>query len=200
MRRLVYDALPLFTEIDRRLRGGERVVSFPCDLPPGCAPTRGKIYFFRQGNGVVVGICDCENRKTVRYDGDNRDLKYLVTHQAIFYDNIYQIFNLFYRMDAVYSTTGNFLTYYIDGHGYYTDGKYRFELAKVGGSWRAYILQMPSLNDRPSSSSATHRLTGEDGRKYVCVQGNVPTKERMAQIAKKWANCLQHYIKTGEHF
>ena len=198
MRKLVYDALPLFTETERRLRNGERIVTYECELPD-CIPNRGKIYFHLQSEGIVVGVCDMNNQKVVRYNGDNRDLKYLVKHQAICFDNILQIYNMFFRMDAIYSSSDNIMTYYIDGYGYYKNGKYKFEFIKKNGSWRAYILEMPDFEGRDTSCSITHRLTDGD-RKYVCVRDSVPTKERMKEIAKFWANKEQNYIKTGERF
>lgn len=198
MRKFVYNALQLFMDTDRRLQRGERIVTYLCDLPD-CTPREGKIYFFRQHDGIVVGVCDKNNQKNVHYHGDNRDLKYLVSHQAIVFDNVYQIFNMFYRMDAVYTTSGNRLTYYVDGYGYYRDGKYSFEIVKKDGSWRAYILRMPDLNGRDASSAATHRLS-DGSRKYICVQGAVGTKERMIEIAKVWAVNIQNYINTGRRF
>ena len=198
MRKLVYNAMPLFTEIYARLEAGERVVSIICDLPD-CNKRQGKIYFYKSGTGVVVGICSLDNKKDIVYHKDNRDLAYLVKHQAILYDNIWQVMNLFFRMDAIYTSDAYHLTYYVDGYGYWYNGKYRFEFVKCDGGWRAYSLEMPSLEGRDGACSITHRLSDGD-RKYICVQGQVPTREMMCKIAKVWATKVQNYIKTGQRF
>ncbi len=199
MRQLVYDARLTFLNIRTRLMEGENIVVFECDLPD-CTPSRGKIYFHRQEEKFVVGICTLDNQKTVTYNGTNRDMKFLVKHQAIAYDKIMQIFNFFYRLDAIYSTGGSFFTYYIKGTGYYKNGKFKFRLRKVGSSWRAYILEMPPFEGRNASLSYTHRLVDTKGQYYVCVQDNVPTKERMIDICKLWSNHEYNYIQTGERF
>ena len=198
MRKLVYDAQALFADIERRLNNGERIVCVDCNFPD-CSPSKGKIFFYKQGEGIVVGLCDCNNQKNIVYNGKNRDLKWLAEHKAIYFDNIVQIFNLFFRMDAIYSTTDKILTYYVDGYGYYKDGKYVFSLEKKGSSWRAYIQQMPSYGNRDQSLMVTHRLR-DGNRLYVCVQGDISDKEKMIQVAQYWARCEQKYIETGERF
>lgn len=198
MRRLVYDAKEIFADIEARLNRGERIITFSCELPD-CTPSEGKIYFHRQGEGYVVGICGSDNQKNVVYNGDNRDFKWLVSKQAIHFSHMPQIFNMFFRFDGIYSSDADRLTYYVDGYGYYQDGKYVFKFEKKSGSWRAYIEQMPSLNGRDASASVTHRLT-DGARQYVCIQGNVSTKDKMKSYAKTWANHIQKYIKTGQRF
>ncbi len=199
MRRFVYDAKNLFAEIESRLVGGERIITYECDFPPETTPARGKLFFYKTERGFVVGLCTLDNKKTVEYSGTNRDFKWLAKHKAIEFSHIPQMFNCFYRMDAIYSTTDRYFTYYVDNYGYYENGKFRFEIVKVGPSWRAYILEMPPFGDRDPALSKTHRLVDGD-RHYVCVVGTVPTKAKMIEIAKLWANKELNYIKTGETF
>lgn len=73
MRRFVYNAKSLFTDIERRLLNGERIVTYTCQLP-NCTPSEGKVFFYRQGEDYVVGICDNNNKKNIVYHGDCRDL------------------------------------------------------------------------------------------------------------------------------
>ncbi len=196
MRRFVYNARSIFSSIEERLRNGERIVIYECEFPR-CTPSTGKIFFYRQGNGFVVGICDNDNRKNIEYHGECRDLKWLCDHALILFDNMPQIYNMFSRMAAEYETTENTLTYFIDGYGAYRDGKYVFELKKVSGSWRAYIVRTPQIIGRDTSSTVIHQLS-DAGRKYVCIAGNVSSKELMVSIAKQWARGLQNYITTGQ--
>ncbi len=198
MKKFVYNSEAIFNEIENRLRSGDRIVVYECDFPEGCEPRKGKVYFYLQEHGVVVGVCDLNNSKNVSYAGINRDLKFLFGHQAIEYDNLKQIRNLFYRIDAVYSSTNTHVVYYIDGYGYEQDGKYVFRIKKnAEKDWRAYILQMPDLEGRNPSLNDTHRLYDSEGY-YVCIQGKVESREKMIGAAKFWATRLHRYIKTGQ--
>lgn len=196
MRRFVYDARPLFASIENRLNQGERVVTFGCEFP-NCTPQDGKLFFFKQANGYVVGLCDYNNQKNIEYHGDCRDLKWLCEHKQILFDNMPQIYNMFSRIAAEYESSDIILTYYVDGYGAYRDGKYVFELCRVGDGWRAYINRTPSLEGRDTSASVIHQLN-DSGRKYVCIAGVVSTKEQMIALAKQWARGLQNYIVTGQ--
>lgn len=104
---------------------------------------------------------------------------------------------MFYRFAAEYETTDEILTYFIDGYGAYKDGKYVFEVKKVGETWRAYIVRTPSLAGRDSSSAVVHQLS-DSGRKYVCISGTVASKTTMIALAKQWSRGLQNYIETGQ--
>ena len=64
MKKFVYNSERIFNEIETRLRNGERIVVYECEFPVGCEPNRGKIYFYLQAHGVVVGVCDMCNSKT----------------------------------------------------------------------------------------------------------------------------------------
>lgn len=199
MRQLVYNAKQLFADIERRLDGGEAKISFDCELPD-CNMRRGLIYFRKQAGDhpYVVGVIGTDGAEVV-YNGDNRDFKWLCDKRAIAFKSMPRIFNMFYRLDAIYSSSGNTVVYYVDNHGFYRDGKYVFKLEKAGAGWRAYIERMPDLGGRDPSAGITHRL--RDGeRRYVCVNGTVDTKKRMLGIAKNWAIHVQRYIETGETF
>ena len=196
MRKFVYHAEQLFSNIEERLRNGERIVTFACQFP-NCTPSDGKLFFYKQANGYVVGLCDNDNKTDIEYHGDCRDFKWLCEHKRILFDNMPQIYNMFSRIAAEYETNDTTLTYFIDGYGVERDGKYVFELKKVNDGWRAYIVRTPSLGDRNASAAIIHQLS-DSGRKYVCFVGNVPTKEKMITLAKMWARGLQNYIETGE--
>lgn len=196
MRRFVYDAKPLFASIEERLNGGERVITFGCEFP-NCTPSEGKLFFFKQSNGFVVGLCDNNNQKNIEYHGECRDLKWLCEHKQILFDNMPKIYNMFSRFAAEYESDDDTLTYFIDGYGVQKDGKYVFELKCVNGGWRAYIVRTPSLVGRDTSATIIHQLS-DAGRKYVCISGTVQTKEQMIALAKQWARGLQNYIVTGQ--
>lgn len=94
--------------------------------------------------------------------------------------------------------TGPMVYYADDNHGC-RDKEYRFNYKKVNGSWRAYILRMPSLGSRSTDGHATHRLW--DGSKpYICWDSPVNTLSDMQNISRAWADNIQEYIATGKRF
>ena len=96
------------------------------------------------------------------------------------------------------SETGPMVYYANDNHGR-GDREYRFNYKKVNGSWRAYILRMPSLGGRDASGVVTHRLY--DGTKpYVCWDSQVNSLKDMQTISRVWADSIQEYIATGKRF
>lgn len=91
------------------------------------------------------------------------------------------------------------ITYYAnDRHNQY-DKEYRFNYKYVSGSWRAYILRMPSLGNRDSSGAATHRHF-DNGHPYICWDSPVTTLKGMQDISRVWADSIQEYIATGQRF
>ncbi len=96
------------------------------------------------------------------------------------------------------SETGPMVYYANDRHGR-RDKEYRFNYKKVNGSWRAYILRMPSLGSRSADGHSTHRLW--DGNKaYVCWDRPVNSLKDMQMISRVWADNIQEYIATGKRF
>lgn len=94
--------------------------------------------------------------------------------------------------------TGPLVYYANDRHGG-KDREYRFNYKKVNGSWRAYILRMPSLGNRSTDGHSTHRLW--DGSKpYVCWDSPVNSLSDMQTISRVWADNIQEYIATGKRF
>lgn len=91
--------------------------------------------------------------------------------------------------------TGPMVYFANDRHGR-PDKEYRFNYKKVGGSWRAYILRMPSLEGHSSGSGTIHRLHDSDGY-YICWDSPVNTLKGMQNVSRRWADCIQEYISTG---
>lgn len=100
--------------------------------------------------------------------------------------------------DRTITETGTIIYYANDCHNQ-RDKEYRFNYKKVGDSWRAYILRMPSLGGRDSSGAITHRLYDNDGT-YVCWDSDVNTLKDMQTISRVWADSIQEYIATGKRF
>lgn len=94
--------------------------------------------------------------------------------------------------------TGPMVYYANDRHGR-RDKEYQFNYKKIGGSWRAYILRMPSLGSRDSSGAVTHRLY-DNGQPYVCWDSTVTSLKDMQTISRVWADSIQEYIATGKRF
>lgn len=95
--------------------------------------------------------------------------------------------------------TGSMVYYANDRHGG-TDREYRFNYKKVNGSWRAYILRMPSLGNRDTRSIPTHRLRDDNNNAYICWDKAVKSLKDMQNISRVWADCIQEYIATGKRF
>ena len=88
------------------------------------------------------------------------------------------------------------MIYYANDTRGQKDKEYRFNFRKVDGGWRAYILRMPSLENRDSDAAIIHRLHDNDGF-YVCWNCTVNTLKDMQAIARIWADSIQGYIYTG---
>ena len=95
--------------------------------------------------------------------------------------------------------TGPLVYYANDRHGG-KDREYRFNYKKVNGSWRAYILRMPSLGNRDARSIPTHRLWDDSNNVYICWDKTVNSLKDMQNISRVWADCIQEYIATGKRF
>lgn len=95
--------------------------------------------------------------------------------------------------------TGPMVYYANDRHGG-KDREYRFNYKKVSGSWRAYILRMPSLGNRDARSIPTHRLWDDSNNAYICWDKTVNSLKDMQNISRVWADCIQEYIATGKRF
>lgn len=91
------------------------------------------------------------------------------------------------------------MVYFANDNHNQRDKEYRFNYKKVSGSWRAYIIKMPSLGNRDSSGAVTHRLY-DNGNPYVCWDSPVATLRDMQAISKVWADSIQEYIATGKRF
>lgn len=94
--------------------------------------------------------------------------------------------------------TGRVVYFASDGYGL-PSREYHFDYRKVNGAWRAYILKMPALNGRSSSSSATHRLS-DGNMRYVCWNRPIRTLQDCQTVSRAWADNLQRYIATGQTF
>ena len=95
--------------------------------------------------------------------------------------------------------TGPMVYFANDRHGG-RDREYRFNYKKVNGSWRAYILRMPSLGNRDARSIPTHRLWDDNNNAYICWDKTVNSLKDMQNISRVWADCIQEYIATGKRF
>ena len=95
--------------------------------------------------------------------------------------------------------TGPMVYFANDKHGG-KDREYRFNYKKVNGSWRAYILRMPSLGNRDARSIPTHRLWDDNNNAYICWDKTVNSLKDMQNISRVWADCIQEYIATGKRF
>lgn len=84
-----------------------------------------------------------------------------------------------------------------------TDGAadYRFSFEEQDdGTWRAYIERQPSYRGRDTDAHGTHRLTADDGRRYICWTDPLGSLAEAKQVAALWADATQEYIRTGNKF
>jgi len=77
-----------------------------------------------------------------------------------------------------------------------SDFEFSFE-EQPDGSWRAYILSQPPYRGRCEDELETHRLTGGDGRRYVCFEPSPSSLSDMKAVAALWADTTMIYIETG---
>ena len=79
-----------------------------------------------------------------------------------------------------------------------TDGEadYVFDFAYLDGGWRTYIIWQPDYQGRPQNMVTVHRLRDARGL-YICWDRAVPTLDAAKGVASLWADCTQHYIRTG---
>ena len=92
------------------------------------------------------------------------------------------------------------MVYYANDRRGGKEREYRFNYKKVNGSWRAYILRMPSLGNRDARSIPTHRLWDDSNNAYICWDKTVNSLKDMQNISRVWADCIQEYIATGKRF
>lgn len=92
------------------------------------------------------------------------------------------------------------MVYYADNPHGRRDCEYRFNYKRENGSWRAYIVRMPSLCGRSGDLHTTHRFTDNRGRYWVCWDTPVTSLKDMQTISRVWANSIQEYIATGKKF
>ena len=82
------------------------------------------------------------------------------------------------------------------------DGRadYGFSVERQGdGTYRAYITSQPSYSGRSEDPHPTHR-NSDGSRKYVCWTHELQSEAEARQVAAKWADATQEYIRTGRRF
>ena len=81
------------------------------------------------------------------------------------------------------------------------DGQADYEFSfeqQPSGDWRAYIVSQPSYGARARDADRTHRLTdSRTGRKYVCWDRPIRTRDDLKQVVAAWSDLTQRYIKYG---
>jgi len=77
---------------------------------------------------------------------------------------------------------------------------YEFAFVRTADAWRVYILWSPDYAGRDDGAVATHRLSDEAGRRYVCWTGRLQSTEDAMRVAAAWADATQRYIATGKQF
>lgn len=83
------------------------------------------------------------------------------------------------------------------------DGKadYGFSIERQpAGGYRVYIVSQPSYGTRDSDAHSSHRYTAGDGRRYICWEGTLKTKQDASNVAALWADNTQRYIRSGRTF
>ncbi|MBQ8642511.1 MAG: hypothetical protein IJ480_09875 [Clostridia bacterium] len=91
------------------------------------------------------------------------------------------------------------VVYYANTDNHSADNEFQFHYKKVNGSWRAYIIRMPSLNGRSDESHIIHRYIDNDSY-YVCWDRPVNSLVDMQNVSRVWADHITEYIATGKRF
>lgn len=77
------------------------------------------------------------------------------------------------------------------------DYEFSFEQQR-NGSWRAYIVSQPPYGSRSTDPNKVHRLTdARDGRKYVCWNREIWSRDDLEWVVSNWCDKTQDYIKYG---
>ncbi len=63
-------------------------------------------------------------------------------------------------------------------------------------SYRVYIESMPGYGSRNTGVHVTHRLS-DGGRNYICWSESLGSEQAAKQVAARWADMTQEYIRTG---
>ena len=104
------------------------------------------------------------------------------------------MFNIFRN-----TTAGSVVKFYATRDGTSTRD-YQFEFRQLSdGTWRAYIVRLPSYLGRDEGAHATHRLSDSHGR-YVCWDRPLHSLDEAKGVAAAWAEATQRYRRTGERF
>lgn len=79
---------------------------------------------------------------------------------------------------------------------------FRFSIEQVApGAWRVFILEQPDYGSRSEDAHITHRLSDYGtGRRYVCWDSPIRTRDDATKIAVAWAEGTENYIRYGKHF
>lgn len=80
------------------------------------------------------------------------------------------------------------------------DGRADYEFSfehRWNGEWRAYIVSQPSYGSRATDAHSTHRLTATFGRKYVCWDRPIYSREDLESVVALWCDRTQDYIRYG---
>ena len=83
------------------------------------------------------------------------------------------------------------------------DGRHDYGFCFAGfqdGTWRVYIVSQPGYDGRPSDAHVTHRLTDDEGNRFICWTVPITTAEGAKNIAATWAEATERYRKTGQQF
>ena len=98
--------------------------------------------------------------------------------------------------DTAPTRSAQLMTRYYRTQDGIADYQFSFE-QQSNGSWRVYILEQPSYEDRPANANGTHRLTDMQGRSYICWTDALITYSDAERVAALWADATQVYIQTG---
>ncbi len=89
-----------------------------------------------------------------------------------------------------------YYSYYANTRYALDDHMYRFDVRKVRGKYRCYILRTPEFRGRNTSHYLPHYLT--DGNEhYICWTGAIIYPEQAKTLCKNWADATQQFIDTG---
>jgi hypothetical protein len=83
------------------------------------------------------------------------------------------------------------------------DGRtdYAFSIERHSNrSYRVYITGQPPYGSRSTEPGATHRLTDDAGRRFICWSKPIESHQQARQVAAIWAEATERYICTGRRF
>ena len=77
------------------------------------------------------------------------------------------------------------------------DHKYKFNIRKVAGQYRCYVVKKPSYRGRDLSHYTPHCWVDNSNNRYICWTGKIMSVSQAKSLCRKWGDATQQFIDSG---